>query len=203
MASGRFSICQCLGAVNQKLGVGDIKKILAIVALVIVVLVVVFSLVGLLAEETPGEQGTLPTETAIPTAIPTATASSEATDCPMENVPEPPDRHLDCETWETAYTLMALDLGYSPPEAQWTRIATEIYPLIVAGARACNITPTELGDYIYVGAQQMEREGKPSAAPDQAIAYLIGVVGTDEFREFVESAGGCGEAIVLVGSMTE
>ena len=182
---------------------------MAIVVLVIVLPVVLSSLGILPAEEAPGNQSTSPTATATATSAatvttaPTATSSSETTTCAIENVPEPPERHLNCATWEIAYTLMALNLGHFPPESQLPAIATEIYPLIVAGASACEITPTELGDYIYVGARQMEREGKPSAAPDQAIAYLIGVVGTDEFRGFVESAGGCAEAIVLVGAMTE
>lgn len=119
-------------------------------------------------------------------------------------MPEPPFGHLDCETWETAYTLMALNVGYSPlPESDLPRIAQEVYPLIEAGADACEITPTALGDYIYVGAQQMEREGKPSANPDHAIAYLIGVVGTDEFGELVETLGGCAEAIVMAGMLAE
>lgn len=139
-----------------------------------------------------------------PRPIPTATTSpAPANRCAIENVPEPPYKHLDCDTWEVAYTLLALDLGHNPHESLLNRIANEIYPAIENGAKACGISAIELGDYIYVGAQQMKREGKPSANPDHPVAYMIGVVATEEFAEAVQLAGGCAEAIVLAGTLAE
>lgn len=49
----------------------------------------------------------------------------------------------------------------------------------------------------------MEEEDKPSASPNMAISYLIGTVGAEDFKEMVELAGGCAEAIAFIATITE
>ncbi|MCY4092009.1 MAG: hypothetical protein OXF62_14420 [Caldilineaceae bacterium] len=36
------------------------------------------------------------------------------TGCAVDNVPEPPSNHLDCDTWEVAYMLIAVEAGIQP-----------------------------------------------------------------------------------------
>jgi len=122
--------------------------------------------------------------------------------CSIENVPEPPVRNLDCETWKVTYQLVAIDLGVFPPESALPRMAREIYPNIESGAKTCGVSPTTLGDYLTSVGKSMEEEGKPSASPNMAISYLIGAVGAEEFKEMVELAGGCAEAIAFIATVT-
>ena len=133
-------------------------------------------------------------------AKPTTTSS---TLCAFDNVPEPPVSGLDCETWKVTYQLVAIDLDAFPPESALPRIAREIYPNIVSGAKTCGVSPVTLGDYLTVTGNSLEEEGKPSDAPGLAISYLIGVVGAEEFKDMVELAGGCIEAIAFIATLTE
>ena len=130
-------------------------------------------------------------------------ASTSSNLCSIENVPEPPVRGLDCEIWKVTYQLVAIDLGVYPPESALPRMAREIYPNIESGAKACGVSPTTLGDYLTSVGQSMEEEDKPSASPNMAISYLIGTVGAEEFKEMVELAGGCAEAIAFIATITE
>lgn len=110
-----------------------------------------------------------------PRPIPTATTSpAPANRCAIENVPEPPYKHLDCDTWEVAYTLLALDLGHNPHESLLNRIANEIYPAIENGAKACGISAIELGDYILCwrttdeeGRQTLSQSRPPRSLHDR------------------------------------
>ena len=136
--------------------------------------------------------------------LPTNTATASGSrPCSIENVPEPPYSHLECEAWAASFKLIALELGTYPTTTQLEEIAKEIYPSIVSGANACGVSPTQLSDYIYTVSEQMKRDGKPSFQPDFPIAYLIGAVGTDEFEDLVVAAGGCAEVLVLVAAATE
>ena len=130
-------------------------------------------------------------------------ASTSSNLCSIENVPEPPVRGLDCEIWKVTYQLVAIDLGVYPPESALPRMAREIYPNIESGAKACGVSPTTLGDYLTSVGQSMEEEDKPSASPNMAISYLIGTVGAEDFKEMVELAGGCAEAIAFIATITE
>ena len=130
-------------------------------------------------------------------------ASTSSNLCSIESVPEPPVRGLDCEIWKVTYQLVAIDLGVYPPESALPRMAREIYPNIESGAKACGVSPTTLGDYLTSVGQSMEEEDKPSASPNMAISYLIGTVGAEEFKEMVELAGGCAEAIAFIATITE
>ena len=137
-----------------------------------------------------------------PLPIDTATGSGSRP-CSIENVPEPPYSHLECEAWAASFQLIALELGTYPTASQLEEIAKDIYPNIVSGANACGVSPTQLSDYIYTVSEQMKRDGKPSSQPDFPIAYLIGAVGADEFGDLVVAAGGCAEILVLVAAATE
>ncbi len=136
--------------------------------------------------------------------LPTNTATASGSrPCSIENVPEPPYSHLECEAWAASFKLIALELGTFPPTSQLEGIAKEIYPNIVSGANACGVSPTQLSDYIYTVSEQLKRDGKPSSQPDFPIAYLIGIVGADEFGEMVIEVGSCEEVLILVAGATE
>ena len=117
--------------------------------------------------------------------------------CNLPGIPEPPPpaQRLNCEAWGVTYQLVSLAAGTSI-DGMLPRVLREFYPLVVKAARNCRVSYTTLGDLVYVGAQQMERLGKPSQG--NAIGYLLGALSDRAFVDIVDEAEGCSEAIVLV-----
>ena len=148
-----------------------------------------------------------PTATARATATPKPTATkwsnfrATATprpDCNLPGIPEPPPpaQRIDCEAWGVTYQLVSLAAAGASIDGMLPRVLREFYPLVVRAARNCGVSATNLGDLVYVGAQQMERMGKPSQG--NAIGYLLGGMADSAFVDVMKEAGGCSEAVVLV-----
>lgn len=157
------------------------------------------------ADELVERTAAQPTSTSRPLTArtPRLTAKSTTkplTGCAIDNVPEPPSNHLDCETWEVAYMLIAAEAGTPPRGFKLTRIDRELYPAIECAAQVCRVSPTLVVEFIFGDSEQLEQEGKPSALPDVPISYLVGAVSLPVFEESVQMTGGCTEAIAfLVG----
>ena len=47
-----------------------------------------------------------------------------------------------------------------------------MYPVIESAAQVCRVSPTLVGEFIFVASEQLKKEGKPSAIPDVPM-YLI------------------------------
>ena len=120
----------------------------------------------------------------------TATAEARTAGCSFSDstIPDPPYSYLDCETWKAAFILAEIEFG-RVSRSQLREVADSVYPMVATGARYCGVSASRLADYVAVTAQQLMKQGKPSASPDNAITYVLMYVSSSVFEETVEIAG--------------
>ena len=123
----------------------------------------------------------------------TATARARTSECSFSDstIPDPPYNYLDCETWKAAFILAEIEFGRISrlSLSQLREVADLVYPMVATGARYCGVSASRLADYVAVTAQQLIKEGKPSASPNNAITYVLMYVSSKVFEETVEIAG--------------
>ena len=103
-------------------------------------------------------------------------------------IPEPPYSNLDCETWKATFILAEIEFGRIS-RSQLRDVADLVYPMVATGARYCGISASRLADYVAVTVRELKKQGKPSAAPDNAVTYTLMYVASTDFRDTVEIAG--------------